>query len=391
MNLSQEAINRLVIGGIGLAMLVGLLAFAFRYVPLLRQVSAGWDRFWFAPRDPRCLAFMRLAGGLVIFYVHLTYSWGLLQYLGPDAWLDKAQADYMRKDIDIWAFDNDWFDMPVPWSKGNYFWSVFFHVESTGEIIALHVLFLLCMLAFAAGFLTPYSGLLTWLGAMSYVQRATTTVFGLDTMMMILLLYLMIAPSGAVWSVDRWLAERRARARGEEPEPVRPSVFANFATRLIQFHFGYIYIASGTSKLLGATWWGGTALNYVMLNPDFAPMAWAPYYNLMWALAQERWVWEVVVSLSIVATLLIELGLVFLAWDKRWTWLMVCGACGLHFGIAIIMGLTTFSLMMLVLVFAFVPPEALKARVPEIGRKLAWLWTGKKQEPKQERELAGVR
>ena len=358
---------------------------------LFTDIASAWDRFWFSPRDPRTLAFMRILCGLLAFYVHLTYSWGLLQYVGPDAWMDQRAADYNRLTIPIWGFHDNWSEDYVPFGTGNYLWSVFFHVTDPAAIIALHVFFLACMLAFAAGFLTPYSALLSWIGAMSYALRASTTVFGLDTMMIILLLYLQIAPTGAVWSVDRWLLERSARRRGEEPPPVPRSVLACFATRLLQFHFGFIYIASGTSKLLGASWWGATALNYVVANPMFAPMAWKPYYNLLWAMAQDRWVWETVMSASVVATLLIELGFVFVVWDKRWTWLLVCGACGLHLGIALIMGLTTFSLMMMVMVLAFVPPEQLRRVVPQVARSLAWLFAGQERKARLRRVLAGVR
>src|SRR5262249_13456729 len=149
------------------------------------DVGRGWDRFWFSPADPTTLAFIRIACGLLAFYVHLTYSWGLLSYLGPDGWVDKESADYIRREIIIWNYGLTWEDQHYPFSTGNYFWSVFFHVTDPGSIIALHVFFLVCMLAYTAGLWTPYTGFLTWVGAMSYVQRASCTVFGLDTMMMI--------------------------------------------------------------------------------------------------------------------------------------------------------------------------------------------------------------
>ena len=46
---------------------------------------------------------------------------------------------------------------------------------------------------------------------------------------------------------------------------------ANFATRLIQINFCLIYFAAGTSKLLGTSWWNGTAPNRFLLNYSFAP------------------------------------------------------------------------------------------------------------------------
>ena len=62
------------------------------------------------------------------------------------------------------------------------------------------------MLMFTVGFCTRITSVLSWLGAVSYVHRSGVTVFGGDTMLNILLIYLMIAPAGAALSVDRLLA-----------------------------------------------------------------------------------------------------------------------------------------------------------------------------------------
>ena len=183
---------------------------------LLVDAVRGWDRFWFSPLDPTTLCFIRLCTGLVVFYVHLTYSWGLLSYIGPEAWIDKDSADYIIRKAPVYGLGLSW-DDPLkvdPTQKGNYYWSIYFHVTEPGWIVALHVGFLAVMLMFALGLWTRYTAALTWAGAMCYVQRASSTVFGLDTMMMIVLLYLMIGPSGAVLSLDRWLEKRRARLEG---------------------------------------------------------------------------------------------------------------------------------------------------------------------------------
>jgi len=179
-------------------------------------------------------------------------------------------------------------------------------------IVALHVFFLVNMLLFSAGFLTRFTGAITWIGAMSYVQRANSTVFGLDTMMLILLLYLQIGPSGARYSIDRLIEKWRARRAGL-PEPVvEPSYAANFAVRLMQVHFCIVYLASGTSKLLGSTWWSGQALNLVMLNASFAPMDNPAYLWLMKSLAKHRWLWETFMSINILFSVLLELSFSFL-------------------------------------------------------------------------------
>jgi hypothetical protein len=356
----------------------------------LKSILTGWDQFWFTPQSPTTSAVVRIFGGLLTFYVLLTYSWDLLGYVGPDGWLDDEMATFVREKVEFWRQGLSWDDGWEKHESGNYYWSVYYHVRSTGWIIAIHAFFLACALLYTAGLWTTFTGLLTYVAAMSYCERAVTTVFGLDTMMIIVLTYLQIAPGGAVLSLDRWLEERRAKQRGEPPPPVVPSYRANFAMRLMQFHFAFIYLASGTSKLLGTTWWSGTSLNLVILNPAFAPMDWPPYYHLMRALALNRWVWEVAVSGSIVFTLALEISFIFLVWDMRWRWFMLTAAVMLHVGIGVLMNLTTFSLMMLVMLLSFVPPKEFEVLLPKLHAGWRKLFSGK-EPAARERELAGVR
>src|SRR5262249_47942256 len=155
-----------------------------------------------------------------------------------------------------WAYTDGWSERAEQVARGNQYWSVFYHVHSPGWIIALHVGFLVAMALFAAGLWTRVTAALSWVGAMSYAWRAQSPVFGLDTMMLITLTYLMIGPSGDALSLDRLLRRRRDRRRGVSTPPPAPSAAANFAVRLIQVHFCIIYFGSGTSKLLGPSWWG---------------------------------------------------------------------------------------------------------------------------------------
>lgn len=345
---------------------------------LVTQAVRAWDRFWFSPMDPTTLCMIRFLCGMLTFYVHVTYSWSLFEYIGPEAWVDHDLARYVRREMPQYSLGAGWDDPTTPLTKGNYYWSVFFHVTDPGWIIAIHIGFLTAMLMFALGLGTRWTGIITWIGAMSYAQRASTTVFGLDTMMMILLLYLQIGPSGATLSLDRWLQRWRDRRAGRITPDVQPSLVANFATRLIQVHFCVIYLAGGTSKLLGSTWWGGTALNLVVLNSSFAPMDNPLYFETMKFLASHRWLWEVVMTGGVVYTLCLEIGFPFLVWNPRWRWACVCGSIMLHAGIGLFMGLVTFSMMMMIMVSSFVPPDVIKQAVAALSDKLGGLLSAKR-------------
>jgi hypothetical protein len=210
---------------------------------------------------------------------------------------------------------------------------------------------------------TRVTGVLTWLGFITYIHRTPALLIGMDTMTNLATLYLMISPCGAALSLDRWLALRRERQRhgpGWVPPPPEPLVSANFTTRLIQINFCIIYFASGTSKLMGTTWWNATAPNFVLLNYNFAPFSVSLYPQLLTFLARHRWLWELSMTGGVIFTLVVELGLPLLIWNRRLRWLCVCGSILLHTLIGLFMNLVTFSLVMISMVLAFLPPETIR-------------------------------
>jgi hypothetical protein len=271
------------------------------------------------------------------------------------------------------AYMQEWnFDPDQVYRRGGYYWSVWFHVTDPTWMVITHVGILVVMLMFAVGFCTRVTSVLTWLAALSYIQRSPITLFGVDTMMNVLLIYLMVGPSGEALSVDRWLAHwwktRKARSAGKAAPPwtaPAPSVSANFAIRMIQVHFCIIYLASGTTKLMGGNWWNGTAVYYTMANYEFAPLRRAYYLSFMHWLAENRWLWEIVITAGSFGTLALEIGLPFLVWQKRFRPVMVACSMMLHVSIALFMGLVAFSLLMATMVLSFIPGDA-------IERLLGW-------------------
>ena len=322
-----------------------------------------WNRFWFAPTDPTGLGLMRLLCGLLVVYVHLVYSYDLFSYLGPHAWMDQAAQNYVRKEADVYVPETTWTEMPRPSGEhGQYFWSIYYHVHDPSWIVVIHVGILAVMLLFTAGLWTRVTSVLAWMGAIQYVQRLPTSMFGMDTMMIILLTYLMIGDSGAALSVDRWL-EVRGRRRELGPKAdlsLKPSWSANFAIRLVQINFCMIYMTSGLSKLLGSTWWSGTALWFCFANYNFAPMR-VPLYNVaLTFLCQHLWLWQLSMTAGAVFTLFTEISFTYLVWNRRLRPFMVTCSALMHLGIGLGMSLVVFSMFMLVMVAAFVPPDQMR-------------------------------
>jgi hypothetical protein len=342
-----------------------------------------WDRFWFKPSDPVVIGLIRLCTGLVVLYVHLMYTVNLLSYVGKDAWLDQGgpgtAAHFLRYDLSFPVQPSGWTGPQEYVGHGHLFWSIFYDVENPAWIYAIHFGIVAVMFLFAIGLWTRVTSVLTWIGAMCYLQRAPTLLFGQDTMMNLLLIYLMIAPGGAALSVDSWLRRRRERAAGLGDRPSPPLATATKATRLIQINFCIIYLASGTSKLLGSSWWNGTAIWGTIANSYFAPLDQGWYLGALQALCSHRWIWEIAMSASCLFTLFVELCFPFLIWSRKWRWIMVCASVMLHLGIGLCMGLVTFSLFMLCMVVAFIPPEAVRELLGRIAA--AWRRSGEIEQP----------
>ncbi len=360
------------------------------------DAEPGWleviNRFWFAPADPTALGLMRICTGILVVYMHLVYATGLQSYFGENAWLDLKTADKVRQEAPIINAPVNWNDVNeaankpledpklqearkqyaktwdvdpvITYHQGSYLWSLWFHITNPTWMTLVMVAMLVVMVMFTLGFCTRVTSVLTWMAAMCFIQRNWTVLYGVDSILNVLLICLMISPCAAALSVDRWLsrwwpARRTGQKLGPAPAPA-PTAWANFTIRLMQIHFCVIYLASGTSKLQGTSWWNGTALWACLANYEFAPLHLAVYYEFVLWLSKHRFLWELLLSSSAVFTLLLELGFPFLVWSRRLRPYMLCGAVMLHTGIAVIMGLGTFSLMMLCLLLAFVPGEAIR-------------------------------
>ncbi len=369
---------------------------------LLTRMARAWERFFFTPADPTPLAVIRIFGGLLILSVHLAYCFDLRTFFAADAMIDLATINDFRQNKPNVGHPFDWpaefakdeapltpeevayarkWDMN-PYllrknlaAKGGWTWSLWYHVTDPTWIAILHGGILLVMACLTVGFCTRIAAVLSWLAILSYMNRMPTSLFGMDAIMSLVMLYIMIGPSGAVLSVDHWLARRRARRSGNVADPAlaptpAPLVSANLALRLFQVHLCIIYFASGSSKLQGHTWWLGTAVWGTMANYEFSPMYNPLYLESLRFLARRRWLWELFITGSTAFTLAFELGFPFLVWLRSWRWVMLAAAAGLHLGIAFFMGLVGFSAVMLVAVLSFIPAEAYHQGFAWARRKL---------------------
>jgi hypothetical protein len=278
---------------------------------------------------------------------------------------------------------------------GNFTFSLWFHISDPGEMAVAHGVILFIILLFTLGLFTRVTAVLTWLAAVSYIHRTQQILFGMDTMMNILLLYLMIGNCGAALSLDRLLARRRAaRASlgrtGTLDDATKAflaappkSVAAGFALRLTQIHFCIIYMAAGMSKLKGASWWNTNAFWDTMANPEFTLIHFQWYEHWLRWMVQERFVYACMAGFMVVFTFVMELGLPILVWTRLRPYFVVLG-CLFHFGISLSMGLNIFGLFMMTLLLSYLPGCAIRSQLRG-GSNLARLTVA--FDPKREEHL----
>jgi hypothetical protein len=257
---------------------------------------------------------------------------------------------------------------------GHNIFSVWFHVTDPTQMALIHAGVLFVIVLFTLGLFTRVTSVLVWIAVVGYIHRTQQVLFGMDTMMNILLFYLMIGNSGAALSLDRLIARYRAaraslRRCGAIDEPTRaflasppPSKSAGFGQRLIQVHFCIIYVAAGLSKLKGAAWWDGRATWDVLVNPEFTLLQYQWYETLLRKFAEIKPFYQLLIITGSWFTLFIEIAGPFLLWT-RVRWLIILLATAMHAGIGVLMGLNLFELLMMIMLVAFMPDGVIRDRL----------------------------
>lgn len=303
----------------------------------LSACANGWDRFWFTPRLPNTLALLRVLTGAMLLYMHLVLASELMSFLGDEAWVNNETAKQLH--------DGTWFTSNLGRS---YLWHI-----SSPFLLWVHQLFAIVVTAaFMVGFMTRITAPLAWFLQLMFLHRLTGHLFGLDQIATYSVMYLMLAPCGACYSVDAWLREKWADRRKASPwlqfllPDDGPSVAANVATRLFQIHLCVIYLFGGLAKARGEAWWDGTAVWFAVGNYEYqsVDMTWMASYPMLFsALTHVTLFWEVFYCA--------------LVWPRLTRPLVLLIAVAVHGGIAMFLGMITFGLMMIAANMIFVEPE----------------------------------
>lgn len=315
---------------------------------LTSRFGNGWNRFWFAPSDPMTLCVIRILTAAVALYLYLTYLPDLNRFFGPGGLLSRESMLQLRDNVPVF--------------------SVFDYATSASTLWILYWAGAAALVAMLFGLFTRVSVVLALVAVLSLIHRGPMLARPVDDIVAMVMFYLCFGPCGRALSIDSLFnragiaadsgANVAASARGG-------SYAATISTRLIQVHLSLIYLAMAMAKLHGTlgtdVWWDGTAVWDLMARPEYPllNMASLGYTDAGWYL----------INFCTVGIVAFEFFFGILIWNRLARPLLLGISVIVWIGIAVLTGMVSFAIMMLIAGLAFVPPSTFRAmfrpRTPE--------------------------
>lgn len=315
-------------------------AVARYFAVLIEGFGQGWNRFWYAPRDVYTLSVLRILTGLLALWIHLSYSPDLVRWFGPRGLLP---VDAVRSIASGGAED------------GGIGQVTYLQLtDSPVGLWTLHVVGAVVLLMFTAGCLTRLSSILAFVVLLANVHRGPMIAGQVETVVTMLVAYLCLAPTGRCLSVDRWWRRRAqssaATAIDRDGDSPPRYVSAAISMRLIQFHTAAIYVMMALTQLGGMTWWSGEAYWWLIAQAD------SPLVDLTF-LRDHSYVVNVLTHLTVT----LELMFAVLIWNPTARPLLLSLAVVMWILLALVTGLVSFAVAMVVAGLAFVPSATVRA------------------------------
>lgn len=247
----------------------------------------------------------------VMFYIACYRQLNVDQY-GPEALIPGAQA------FDVFS------DFYKPYIK------LFFWPDHLASMVHVFYIFLLALATL--GLSNRPLMILTWVIAQGFIQRNFSILFGADVIGTLFLFYLSFTRCNEYFSLRRFFSSKKVVFNPKSWSDQLSTMFF----RLLQVQLFTIYAYTGFEKLKGSTWWDGTALWTVLVNPQFTSfdLLFLKDFPIFFAIGTfvtiifEVYFW-VMVSIKKTRSLWLALGVVF------------------HLMIGVLLGLMSFSLVMI--------------------------------------------
>ncbi|BBY18005.1 HTTM domain-containing protein [Mycolicibacterium litorale] len=291
-----------------------------------RRSVRAWQRFWFRTEPAYTVGLVRIAFGLLMTAWTLSLYPSLDDLFGPAGVVPRS---------------------PTP----DFTWSLFRLLPDDRAVLIGWIVLLAASLALTVGWHSRLAAILVFVLLVSFERRNPFVMNAGDVLLRIEALFIALAPSGAALSLDQ-----RRRAGSFWNAEVRPL----WAIRLMQIQVSVIYVSTVVAKLHGETWQDGTAVAYSLRQRDLL------------FFTTPTWITDTLVISNVLSwgTLVIELAIGLMVWNRRWRPWVLAGGVVLHLCIFVSMAIGLFSLAVFVLYVAFIPSERSKAIADGVAARL---------------------
>lgn len=283
-----------------------------------QKLGTAWSRFedfFLAPASPRPIAALRIGLAAVLLLQAYLLRAVTLDFFGNDG---IVQGDLASHLVDTSLPRLSWLtDYLARWN-----------ISEAAGIHGACWVYVGALVLLGLGLYTRPAAVVAWFLHWVLMNTGESTTYGVDLYAHVFLFYLMFVPAGSAWSLDVKLGRLR-----EEP-----SVAARLGLRVMQLQLCITYLCSAIEKSTGPQWWNGELLWRALNLPVYRQ------FDFTW-LAH----WPLLLKVGGWGSLALE-GLYWIfIWPRRTRPFWVAGIVSLHLGIAVMLGLQVFGLIMCVL------------------------------------------
>lgn len=287
-----------------------------------------WNEFWFRPSDPTLVSLLRVGTGVIALFHFASYGSDLPRWFAADGLLSMEAVAAVTGESA--TFRPTYLALT---SNPTILWGI-----------------LAASLAAAAGvtfgLLTRISCALTAVAALALVHRAPMISGQAEPVLVFMLIYLCIAPSGARFSLDSLISRLLRRQEPAFQQATTLSPLATVGLRLMQVHLAAFYLMMGLAKTYGDAWWDGTAVWLLLAQTHSRPLDLTFLRHREYLL--NGWTHFIVFT---------QLGLPVLIWNRFTRPFLLMAAILVWLSLIPVTGLTSFCLLMLIATLCFLLPE----------------------------------
>ncbi len=277
---------------------------------------------FFGPADPRAYALVRTSFAAV----------ALLNLI--DLWPDRHAFFSSAGLIDLETLRRN--------TAGAPYVSVFYWIQEPAGVTAVFIIAAIALIALGCGYATRLCAIIAWLWQCSYVTRAFPAMHGWDVLLRIIAFVLMVSPSDRIWRLDSlW-----NRKTIQSVDSISDQKFVpRYGLVLLQVQLAVVYWHTVWLKVDDSFWRDGEFISFFMMS------MYSRFPNFHW----ENW--QLLSNVLTYGTLVTELAIPLLLWNRRCRWLGFVLGIFLHGGIWFMSSLWLFSLTIMIPYFAFLEPQ----------------------------------